>query len=120
MRKFEAPTRTITDLSQPWGVAVDKRGQIIVTEGSKHHISIYNSETKIRSLGREGSDFGDFQNPRCVAVDGAGNILVMDEDNHRIQKFTTDGTFLQSKGNKALQFDRPMGIGISSSDKVYM
>ena len=32
MGTLEAPTRTITDLNYPCGVAVDKRGQIIIAE----------------------------------------------------------------------------------------
>ena len=123
LRKLEAPTGTITGLNEPWGVAVDKRGQIIIAEGSGHCISIYSSGKKIRSFGQKGSAPGQFISPRGVAVDRAGNILVVDGGNHRIQKFTANGDFITSagsKGSKPLQFSQPIGLGISPSEKVYI
>ena len=117
--KLEALT---TDPSYPWGVAVDKRGQIIIAENGGHCISIYSSGKRIRSFGQKGSAPGQFLHPRGVAVDRAGNILIVDEDNHRIQKFTGDGKFIASVGSKGskLQFSHPIGIGISPSEKVYI
>ena len=122
-RKLEAPTRTITGLKDPWGVAVDKRGQIIIAETGGHCISIYSSWKKSRSFGQKGSAPGQFQYPRGVTVDRAGNILVVDGSNHRIQKFTADGKFIASVGSygsKPLQFIDPVGIGISPSENVYI
>ena len=123
LRNFEAPTRTITGLNKPWGVAVDRRGQIIIAMCGGHCISIYGSGKKIRTFGQLGSAPGQFQRPRGVAVDSTGNTLVVDGDNHRIQKLTADGKFITlvgSKGVKPLQFDSPVGIGISRSEKVYI
>ena len=121
--KLEAPIRTITGLNHPCGVAVDKRGQIIIAESCGHCISIYSGGKKIRSFGQKGSAPGQFQGPRGVAVDRTGNILVVDGDNHRIQKFTADGNFIASVGcygGEPLQFFFPFGIGISPSEKVYI
>ena len=123
LRKLEAPTRTITGLNYPIGVAVDKKGQIIISEYVRHCISTYSSEKRIRSFGQSGSAPGQFQHPCGVAVDRAGNILVVDGDNHRIQKFTAEGKFMASVGSsgcKPLQFSSPVGIGISPSEKVYI
>ena len=121
LRKFEAPTRTITGLGHPWGVAIDKGGQIIIAEYGRHCISIYNSGKRIRFFGQKGSGPGQFNSPCGVAVDRAGNILVVDGGNHRIQKFTADGKFIASVGSegvKPLQFSDPVGISISPSQKV--
>ena len=123
LRKLETPTRTITGLNGPKGVAVDKRGHIIIAEQSRHCISVYSSGKRIRSFGQKGSSPGQLKIPRGVAVDRAGNILVVDKDNHRIQKFTADGRYMASvgsKGDKPLQFSLPAGIGISPSEKVYV
>ena len=123
LRKLEAPTRTITGLNDPWGVAVDKRGQIIISEHGGHCISIYSSGKRIRSFGQKGSAPGQFKDPLGVAVDRAGNILVVDGLNHRFQKFTADGEFITSvgsNGSKPLQFRNPVGICISPSEKVYI
>ena len=123
LRKLEAPTRTITGLNDPWGVAVDKRGQIIIAEYGGQCISIYSSGERIRSFGQFGSAPGQFLFPCGVAVDRAGNILVVDEGNHRIQKFTAEGKFMASvgsSGRKPLKFSNPAGIGISPTEKVYI
>ena len=124
LRKLEAPaTRIITGLIIPWGVAVDKRGQIVIAEQTRHCISIYGSGKRVRSFGQEGSAPDQLKFPRGVAVDRAGNILVVEKDNHRVQKFTAEGKFVASvgsKGNKPLQFSSPAGIGISPSEKVYI
>ena len=123
LRKLEAPTRTITGLKFPFGVAVDKRGQVIIAEWDGNRISVYSSEKRIRSFGQGGSAPGQFLFPCGVAVDRAGNILVVDSYNHRIQKFTADGTIMTSIGSNGvqpLQFHFPVGIGISPSEKVYI
>ena len=123
VRKLEAPARTITGLNRPWGVAVDKRGQIIIAEWGGHCISIYSTGKKIRSFGQKGSAPGQFLCPCGVAVDRAGSILVVDRGNHRIQKFTAHEkhpALVGSDGNKPLQFSYPVGIGISPSEKVYV
>ena len=123
LRKLEAPARTITGLNRPWGVAVDKRGQIIIAEWGGHCISIYSTGKKIRSFGQKGSAPGQFLCPCGVAVDRAGSILVVDRGNHRIQKFTAHEKHpasVGSDGNKPLQFSYPVGIGISPSEKVYV
>ena len=121
LRKLEAPTRIITGLDNPWGVAVDKRGQIIIAEYGGQCISVYSSEKRIRSFGQRGSAPGQFWCPRGVAVDRAGNILVVDASNHRIQKFTAEGKFVASVGSrgvKPLQFSSPVNISISPSETV--
>ena len=118
--KLEAPTRIITDLNLPWGVAVDERAQIIIAESGRHCISIYSSGKRIRSFGHKGSAPGQFQLPHGVAVDRAGNILVVDQGNCLIQKFTANGEFIASKGSKPRQFSQPIGLGISPSEKVYI
>ena len=123
LRKLEAPTRTITGLNKPCGVAVDKRGQIIIAENGGHCISIYSGGKRVRSFGQKGSAPGQFLSPCGVAVDRAGNILVVDGGNHRIQKFTADGEFIASvgsRGDKPLHFSSPVGIGISLCEKVYI
>ena len=117
--------RIIPDLAKPWGVAINKEGQVIIAESRGNCISIYSNGERKKSFGKEGTALGQFLHPRGVAVDRAGNILIVDGGNHRIQKFTADGKFIDSIGsegvdNKPLQFSNPVGIGISPSEKVYI
>ena len=125
VQKLGTPIKTISGLKRPWGVAVNKRGEVIVAEGSGHCVSIFSpTGEKLRSFGSYGSGHGQFNGPRGVAVDDGGNILVVDRSNHRIQKFTSDGKFITAvgrKGNKPLEFDNPMGIAIHPlNKKVYV
>ena len=125
VKNLSTPIRTIGGLSNPWGVAVNQRGEIIVAESGGHCISIFSpSGEKIGTFGSKGSAQGQFNEPRGVAVDGDGNILVVDAQNHRIQKFTAGGKFLTAvgqRGNKPLGFQTPSGIAINHRNrKVYI
>ena len=127
-RQFEklgTPIITITGLSRPWGVVVNKKGEIITAESGAHCISVYNQAgEKVRSFGSKGNGEGQFSHPRGVAVDDDSNILVADRGNDRIQKFTSDGKFITavgSKGSEPLEFKLPTGIAIHPVNKrVYV
>ncbi len=112
--------QTIGGVVGPYGVALGKKGEVIVTELSRDCVSIFSSDgKKLRSFGTRGSDKGQFKSPRGVAVDGEGNILVADSDNKRIQKFTSTGQFL--KVTRDVQFSSPDGIAFNSSNnKIYV
>ena len=110
------PTNTIPDLNQPWGVAVNERGQILVAECDGHCISIYSdSGEKVRSFGSKGSSPGQLHKPEGVALTATGDILVCDYNNHRIQLFSPEGKSLKcvgTHGNGPLQFSRPVDIAV--------
>ena len=125
VQKLGTPIMTISGVNDPWGVAVNQRGEVIVAETSGHCVSIFSPAGEIlRSFGSQGSGHGQFSTPRGVAVDDDGNILVVDENNHRIQIFTRDGKFFKKigmLGNKNLQFNEPMGIAINPpKNKMYI
>ena len=121
VQKLGTPIKTIRRVKGPWGVAVNKRGEVIVVEDGEHCVSIFSpTGEKLQSFGSEGSGHGQFNSPRGVAVDDGGNILVVDKDNSRIQKFTSDGKFITAigrKGNHPLEFEYPMGIAIHPLNK---
>jgi tripartite motif-containing protein 2/3/tripartite motif-containing protein 71 len=116
-----APIQTFSDIAGPWGVAFNRRGEIIVTGDDVSTVSIYSpSRKQLRSFSAQGSDPGQFMFPAGVTVDDQDNILVADKNNHRIQKFTSDGHFLVSvctKGVKPLQFNCPTGIAYNTHNK---
>ena len=115
---------TITAVQGPWGVAVSKSGEVVVSEYNQCCISVYSKEgKKIRSFGSEGSSTGKFQYPRGVAITSDNHILVTDEHNGRIQMFTMEGEFVKSvgqKGQKPLQFKYPSGIAVHPSGRVFV
>ena len=116
---------TIGKMKEPSGVAINQRGEVVVTNRGIYCVSVFSpSGGKLRSFGTQGSNQGQFNEPCGVAVDSEGNILVADGGNHRIQKFTADGQFLAAvgiKGNALLQFNEPTGIAFNAvNSKVYV
>ena len=110
------PVKTISGSERPWGVAIDKNGQLLVVEYGNHCIAVYDKKwKKVQSLGSFGTKEGQFFRPRGVAVTNDGHILVTDD--HRLQKLTPEGHCIMSVGSyKAgsgpLQFHHPQGIAI--------
>ena len=68
----------------PWGVAVNARDEIAVTDQSNHRVQIFSSDGKyLRTFGRKGSKNGEFNSPRGIAFHNNGNIFVV--DNRKLQ-----------------------------------
>ena len=125
VKDLNAPIRTIGGINRPWGVAINKKGQIIVSEENTHCVTIFNrSGDKITSFSSCGSDTGQLKYPRGVTVDEDDNILIADRDNHCIRKFSPQGKFLETigkNGKEALEFNMPSGMGIHPlSKKLYV
>ena len=125
VEKLGTPILTLDGMGLPWGVAINQREEVVVTEGSGHCVSVFSpSGKKLRSFGTRGSDQGQLRDPYGVTVDGKGNILVADCFNQRIQMFTAEGQFLAAVGTKGsgpLQFSYPTDIVFNmSNNKVYV
>ena len=125
VKQLGTPILTVGGLTHPWGVAVNQRGEVVVTEETGYRVSVFSQNgKKIRSFGTRGSGQGQFDHPFGVAVDSEGNILVADGFNHRIQKFTAEGHFLTAVGTRGsgpLQWQEPCGITLNASNgKVYV
>ena len=125
VEKLGIPILTLGGLRKPWGVAINQRGEVVVTERDGYCVSVVSPNgEKLRSFGTPGSGQGQFKNQYGVAVDGEGNILVADSNNHRIQKFTAEGQFLAAVGTKGsgpLKFDYTTDIAFNTSNnKAYV
>ena len=111
-----ASIKTILGVREPTALAVNKRGELVVTERKESCISVFTaSGEKLQSFGTHGSGQGQFKDPNGVAVDGEGNIFVADTGNNRIQKFTEEGKFLKEVDC------RPNDIAFNTSNgKLYV
>ena len=121
---FDMVKHTIIGFNNPWGVAVSKNGEVVVSELSGHCISVYSREgKKIRSFGILGSGRRQFHSPRNVAITSDNRILVADSENYRIQMLTIEGRFLKfvgCKGEEPLEFNQPSGIAVHPSGRVFV
>ena len=121
VRELGTPVKTIKGVNNPWGVAVNQRGEIVVVEHHGNCVSIFApSGEKIRSFGSQGSGQGQLNGPEGVAIDKDGHILVGDYLNNRIQKFSADGRFIAAVGTQGsgqLQFSGPVGIKVNPRSK---
>ena len=121
VQKLGTTIKTISGLTEPWGVAINQRGEIVVAESNKNSVSIFSpAGKKLRSFGSYGTGQGYFSGTHGVAVDDDGNILVTDYCNYRIQKFTANGRFITTIGMEE-KFFFPLGISTHPlNKKVYM
>ena len=106
----------------PWGVAVNERNEIAVTDSWNNRIQVFSSDgTLVRSFGTEGDEQGEFDCPRGIAFDKNGNIIVADRNNHRVQCFSEQGGHLNtfsSKGSLDHQLNAPLGLSLDSDGNV--
>ena len=108
---------------QPWGIVVNRKDQIIISECDGHKVAVFSRDgTKMRSIGTEGRM--KLKWPRGIALDGKGNIFVAEMGNHRVQKFNEQGKLLASGGTVGKgpeQFQDPKGLAFNSvNNKVYV
>ena len=118
------PILTLGEVDIPIGVAINKRGEVVVTEWNGYCVTVFSpSGEKLQSFGTRGSGLGQFR-PHGVTVDGEGNILVADRLNNRIQKFTAEGQFLTAVGKPDSgppQFSFPTDIAFNTiNNKMYV
>ena len=106
----------------PWGVAVNERNEIAVTDSLNNRIQIFSSDgTVLRSFGTKGDKQGEFNVPYGIAFDKNGNIIVADCDNYRVQCFSEQGEHLNtfsSEGSLDHQLNGPCGLSLDSDGNV--
>ena len=123
--QFNQPLRSITKLTAPRGVAIDKKNRIIATQETAHTVTVYGRKCKkITSFGAFGTEQGQFNQPTGVTVDNAGSIYVADTKNNRVQKFDSQGKFLavfSGEGNAGCGLlSAPTGIKVNKEQDVFV
>lgn len=131
--------------NQPYGLAVDLDGGLIVVDTYNNRIrKIKDGQvTTIAGYSKSNDAYGFpvggyvdsnaaramFNKPRAAVVDSKGNIYVADTGNNSIRKiaggkvYTFAGTgvagFSNGRGDTA-KFNSPLGLAIDSSDNIYV
>ncbi|AGY58927.1 hypothetical protein [Gloeobacter kilaueensis] len=101
-------------LSDPAGVAVDNRGNVLVADSANNRIRSIDPDGKIRTLAGTGTEgfSGDgsparrakLSFPWSVTVDATGRILIADTGNNRIRSIDPDGKIRTLAGTGAEGF----------------
>ena len=106
----------------PWGLAVNARDEIAVTDQSNHRVQIFSSgRNYLRTFGRQGSKNGELNSPRGIAFHRNGNIFVVDSGNARIQIFSGEGKYISSfggKGSRDSQLFDPRGLSVDGDGNI--
>jgi len=100
--------------SLPTGVALDKDGNVYVTDTLNNRVEIFDADGGfIREFGKPGDGAGHFARPKGIAVDRDGHIWVTDEVQSRVQVFDKEGRLLLFMGERGWypgQFQALYGI----------
>ena len=114
--------KSVGMLNGPWGVAVNDRDEIAVTELWNHRVSVYSSDgIHLRSFGGEGEENGELNQPSGIAFDIHGNIIVADCNNDRVQVFDRNGKFLRKFGKHGTldhKLKNPEGLSINGQGYI--
>lgn len=109
-------------VSRPWGLCVDKEGNIIVADRRNNRIQIFNNRGDFKTMfGSKGTGPGEFDLPAGITTDFLGRIIVIDKDNHRVQIFTSTGNFIHkfgSFGKDCGQFQYPWDVAVNTLGNI--
>ncbi|XP_022796512.1 E3 ubiquitin-protein ligase TRIM71-like [Stylophora pistillata] len=109
-------------LSKPWGVAVNERNEIAVTDSGNYRVQVFSSDgTYLRSFSSKGNKQGEFNCPTGIAFGKNKNIIVVDNGNHRVQLFSEQGEYLSQFGVKGTldhQLFYPHGLSIENDGNI--
>ena len=138
------PTKLINDIKDtagmdhPSGIAVDKRGNVFISDLNKDLIKKITPSGKVSIIAGNGdrgkkdgkANSASFYLPVGLAVDGSGNLYVCDSYNNMIRKITPGGTVStiagrSKKGSKdgkdtTASFWHPNSLTIDKRGNVYV
>jgi DNA-binding beta-propeller fold protein YncE len=108
--------------SLPECVAVDKDGNVYVTDTFNNRIEIFDADGEfISAFGKNGDGPADLERPKGVAIDSDGHIWVVDAAQNRVKVFNQQGRlliYIGGQGSYPGQFMGPWGIAIDPSNRV--
>jgi uncharacterized protein (TIGR03437 family) len=131
-------------LTNPYGIALDKNGNLYIADNGNHAIRIVSTAGVINTFagnqtynfGYSGdgsaANLGQLDYPTDVAVDSSGNVYIADYGNFVIRQVTTDGLIHTYAGNNTNTFSgdggaptsaalfQPFGVAVDSSGNVYV
>jgi DNA-binding beta-propeller fold protein YncE len=111
------------NFSKPTNVAVDRDGNLYVSDTLNFRVQIFDPDGNfIRTFGKAGDGPGYFARPKGIAVDGDGHIWVADAVQDRVQVYDQEGRLLIWMGGHGIlpgQFRTLAGLTIDNNNRVF-
>jgi sugar lactone lactonase YvrE len=129
LRKIGTPGKkhTLTapgTFSLPSNVAVDKDGNVFVTDTFNDRVEIFDADGNfVSTFGKNGDGPGSFERPKGIAVDPDGHIWVVDSAQDRVQVFDQSGRLLiyfGEHGEWPGMFMQANDIAIDKQNRVFV
>ena len=136
----QAQPEQADQLSDPFGIAIDKKGNIFVADAGEHNRILkinLQGEVSVVAGGAEGyldssasQKEARFHTPSGIALDPHGNLYVADTGNHVIRKISPQGVVSTLAGNGQAgfrdgaagqaQLNGPIGVAIDRQGRVWV
>jgi len=134
---FEDGSVLTATFSDPFGIVVDKRGNVIVADGGQsNRIRRITVDGKVETIAGSVEGFADgdafraqFNTPSAIAFDKGGNLVIADTSNNRIRRLSADGRKVTTVAGSGVagfkdgpageaEFDGPIGIAVDKQGNI--
>lgn len=115
-------------LNHPTAIFVHpKSRKLFISDTLNHRIVVVDDKgLVVTTWGSQGSDNGQFNQPRSIGLDHFGNILVLDTGNSRVETFSGLGQFISTWGalgeaspnTYTARMNQPLGMAIDPIDQA--
>jgi poly(3-hydroxybutyrate) depolymerase/sugar lactone lactonase YvrE len=122
---------TAAQLNEPWGLAVDRHGNLFIVDASNHRIRKRTPEGRITTVAGAGTPgySGDggparraqLNHPLGLAVDSQGNLFIVDQRNYRVRRVAPNGvitTVFGGAGAPAAPRYYPSSVAVDRSGSL--
>lgn len=127
VNSWSEPVKGAEHFKGPHGISLDKDGNLLIADVSANHVFRFTPKGEYLGEvgGGQGSDPGQFVEPRLAIADAAGNIWVTDSksDRPRIAVFSPEGKFERQFAEKGILpgfILRAHGMGFDRQQRLFV